>query len=150
MGNGKWEDRQAAGIRRGDKEPKECKDQKELNQSWMPSCTEQGVTMLQFNCFTCSKRERKKQDSVSTECANPSEPWQSCRQVFRETMLYLWGAGPAQGKTSPIAAVISTSSSLLRDGLETRAPRQPQRSFQSFGVSSKALPELLILVCVCV
>lgn len=29
---GKWEDRQTAGIR-SDKEPKECKDQKEFKQS---------------------------------------------------------------------------------------------------------------------
>lgn len=68
--------------------------------------------MLQFNSFICSKREKNGslwQQSVQIH--------QSCRQVFRGTMLCLRGTSPAQGKASQTAAGISTSSSILVDGL---------------------------------
>lgn len=104
--------------------------------------------MLQFNCFICSKRERK-----TGLCGN-----RACKSIralaelqtgLQEPTLYLWGASPAQGKTSQIAAVIGTSSSILM-GRPAALPGNHGALSKALGSVAKAKLFLSFLsLCVC-
>lgn len=82
--------------------------------------------MLQFNCFICSKREKN------------GSLWQQSVQIHQsigraadrssgDNALSV-GSQPSSGKASQIAAVISTSSSILTDGLASCTGNQSSQA----------------------
>lgn len=119
----------------------------------MPSCTEQsgqGVTMLQFNCFICSKSKRKTGPCGNRVCKSFRALTGLQTGLQGDNALSV-GSQPSSGKN------ISNSCChqhifLPPHGWAGRLHWKPElpgnHSALSKASESVALPELLVLVCV--